>query len=78
MSNESKVPLFEHYTYINNKRIVQISCTAHIVYTFHLSLRHANFDQFKAKQVLLLKKGNFSPYRGGGGAPPSELSGHVP
>ena len=28
-----------------------MSCTAYIVFTFHLSL-HANFGQFKAKQVL--------------------------
>ena len=35
-----------------NKTLVQMSCTAYIVYTFHLSLHHANFDQFKAKQVL--------------------------
>ena len=31
-----------------------MSCTAYIVYTFHLSLYHTNFGQFKAKQVLLL------------------------
>ena len=29
-----------------------MSCTAYIVYTFHLTLHHANFGQFKAKQVL--------------------------
>ena len=29
-----------------------MSCTAYIVYTFHLSLQHANFGRFKAKQVL--------------------------
>ena len=29
-----------------------MSCTTYIVYTFHLSLHHANFGQFKAKQVL--------------------------
>ena len=29
-----------------------MSCTAYIVYTFHLSLHHANFGQFKAKQFL--------------------------
>ena len=29
-----------------------MSCTAYIVYTFHLSLHHANFGQFKAKHVL--------------------------
>ena len=31
-----------------------MSCTTYIVYTFHLSLHHANFGQFKAKQVLWL------------------------
>ena len=34
------------------KKIVQISCTAYIVYTFHLSLHYANFGQFKVKQLL--------------------------
>ena len=29
-----------------------MSCTEYIVYTLHLSLYHANFGQFKAKQVL--------------------------
>ena len=33
-----------------------MSCTAHIVYTFHISLHHANFGQFKAKQVLSINK----------------------
>ena len=37
----------------NNKTLVQICCTAYIVYTFNLTLHHANFGQFKAKQVLL-------------------------
>ena len=45
--------LHEHYTDKNNKKLVQMSCTAYIVYTLHLSLHHANFGQFKAKQVLL-------------------------
>ena len=36
----------------NNKTLVQMSCTACIVYTFHLTLHNANFGQFKAKQVL--------------------------
>ena len=35
-----------------NKTLVQMSCTAYIVYTFHQTLHHANFGQFKAKQVL--------------------------
>ena len=48
LSNISKV----HYTDKNNKKLVQMSCTSYIVYTFHLSLHHANFGQFKAKQVL--------------------------
>ena len=39
-------PLYEHYTDKNNKKCVQISCTAYIVYTFHLSLNLANFAQF--------------------------------
>ena len=34
------------------KKIVQMSCAVYIVYTFHLSLHHANFGQLKAKQVL--------------------------
>ena len=29
-----------------------MSCTAYIVYTFQLFSHHANFGQFKAKQVL--------------------------
>ena len=29
-----------------------MSCIVYIVYTFHLSLHHANFGQFKAKRVL--------------------------
>ena len=29
-----------------------MSCTAYIVNTFHISLHHANFGQFEAKQVL--------------------------
>ena len=29
-----------------------MSCTAYIVYTFHLSFHHANFGQFKAEHVL--------------------------
>ena len=36
----------------NNKKLVQMSCAAYIVYTFHLSFYHANFGQFKAKLVL--------------------------
>ena len=28
----------------NNKTLVQMSCTAYIVYTFHLTVHHANFD----------------------------------
>ena len=36
----------------NNKTLIQMSCTAYIVYTFHLTLHHENFGQFKAKQVL--------------------------
>jgi hypothetical protein len=42
--------LYEHYK-DKNKNLVQMSCTAYIVYTFHLSLQHANFGQFKAKHV---------------------------
>ena len=41
-----------------NKKIVKMSCTAYIVYTFHKSLHHAIFGQFKAKHVLI---SNFSP-----------------
>ena len=37
----------------NNKTLVQMCCKAYIVYSFHLTLHHANFGQFKAKQVLL-------------------------
>ena len=36
----------------NNKTLVQMSCTVYIVNTFHLTLHHANFGQFKAKRVL--------------------------
>ena len=36
----------------NNRTLEQMSCTAYIVYTFHLTLHHAKFGQFKAKQVL--------------------------
>ena len=35
----------------NNKYLVQI------LYTFHLSIHHANFGQFKAKQVLYPMRG---------------------
>ena len=34
-------------------KLLKMSCTAYIVYTFHVSLHHANFGHFKAKQVLL-------------------------
>ena len=41
------IPLIEHhaYTYVckNKTKLVQISCTAYIQYTFHLSLHNANF-----------------------------------
>ena len=30
---------------IKTKKILQINCTAYIVYTFHLSLHHANFGK---------------------------------
>ena len=46
------IDLYEHNTDKNNKKCVQMSCTAYIVYTFHITLHHANFGQFKAKQVL--------------------------
>ena len=36
-------------------KIVQMSCAEYIVYTFHLSLHHVSFGQFKAKQVLSQK-----------------------
>ena len=52
-TNISRVHSFyKHFTDKNNTKLVQMSCTAYIVYTFHLSLHHANFGQFKAKQVL--------------------------
>ena len=42
-----------------------MSCVAYIVYTFHLFLPHANFGQFKVKQVLLeitcLRTGHLYP-----------------
>ena len=50
------IPLYELHTDKNNKKLVQMSCTAYIAYTFHLSIHHADFGQFKAKQVLLLIK----------------------
>ena len=46
------ISLYVHYTDKNNKKLVQMSCTVYIVYTFHLSLHHANFGQFKTIQVL--------------------------
>ena len=46
------IPLYDHYTGKNNKILVKMSCTEYTVYTFHLSLHHAKFGQFKAKQVL--------------------------
>ena len=61
MSKKKYNPLFEYYVDKNNEKIVEISLTAYIVYTFHLSLHlinplHlANFGQFKAKQVLSMK-----------------------
>ena len=30
-----------------------MSCTAYFVYTFHLSLHHANFGQFKTNRIFL-------------------------
>ena len=57
LSNISKVYSFK-WTYIiqlkNKKQLVPMNRTAYIVYTFHLTLHHANFDQFKAKQVLCM------------------------
>ena len=32
-----------------------MSCAAYIVYTFHLSLHHANVGQFKVKPVVWVK-----------------------
>ena len=52
--NQKYIPLYEHYKDKNNKNLVQMSCTAYIVYTFHIS-SHRNFGQFKAKQVLIKK-----------------------
>ena len=49
------IPLDEHYTDKNDNKLVQMSCTAYIVYTFHLSLHHDNFGQFKAKQAFGIK-----------------------
>ena len=46
------ISLYVHYTDKNNKKLVQMSCAVYIVYTFHLSLHHANFGQFKTKHVL--------------------------
>ena len=43
----------------NNKTLVQMSCTSYIMYTFHLTLHHANFGQFMAKLVLSNAKRRF-------------------
>ena len=48
------IPLYEHYKDKNNNKLVQMSCTDYFLYTFHLSLLHVNFGQFKAKQVTLI------------------------
>ena len=40
----------------NNKKLVQMSCTAYIVYTFQLTLHHANFGQFEANRFFGKKK----------------------
>ena len=49
----SSTCLYMNIIYIKTtKKLVQMSCTAYIVYTFQLSLHHANFGQVKAKQVL--------------------------
>ena len=37
--------LYEYYTDKNNKKLVQMSFAVYIVYTFHLSLHHANLRQ---------------------------------
>jgi hypothetical protein len=50
--------LQEHYADKNKHKLIQMSCTAYIEYTFHLSLHHANFGQIRAKQV------NFSEFAG--------------
>ena len=46
------IHVYEHYTDKNNNKLVQMSSTAYIVYTLHLSLHHANFGHFKAEGVL--------------------------
>ena len=46
------IHLYEHYTDKNNKKLVHMSCTEYNLYTFHPSLHHTNFGQFKAKQVF--------------------------
>ena len=43
----------------NNKTLVQMSCTSYIMYTFHLTLHHANFGQCMAKLVLSNAKRRF-------------------
>ena len=57
------------------------------MYTFHISLHHANFGKFEAKQVLLLFSGHRregllrrgSDARGGlqGGSPPFLILGQI-
>ena len=37
---------------IKKEKNSKMSCKMYIVYTFHLSLHHANFRQFKANQFL--------------------------
>ena len=46
---QKNIPLYEHYKDKNNKNLVQMSCTAFIVYTFHLSLHHANLILYRGK-----------------------------
>ena len=63
------IPLYEQYTDKNNKILVQMSCTAYIMYTYHQSLHHANLIQLaNLKQnrffshffwLVILRTGNF-------------------
>ena len=46
---------YEHHRDKNNKKLVQMSCSVCIVYTFHLSLHNVNVGHFKATQVFVEK-----------------------
>ena len=46
------IPLYERYTDKNNRKLVQMSCTANIVYSFHLSLHMPIFANLRQNRVF--------------------------